>query len=98
MTPYKDSPWLSLIMMLDVIRQAAIPYNDVIMHRQYTPLRCITRIHNIILLSETLRNNRLPVHVDFDVQGVGRWQKDLEVYMPTSEQMAERARLNSANK
>lgn len=82
---YKESPWLSRIMMLDVIRQAAIPYNDV------TPLQCITRVHNIELLSEAPINNKLPIRVDFDVQGVGRWQYDLEIYMPTSELIAERA-------
>lgn len=90
---YKESPWLSLIMMLDVIRQAAIPYSDITMRQEYTPLRCVNRVHSIELLSETPKNNRLPVRVDLDVQGLGHWQYDLEIYMPTDEQQAERAQL-----
>jgi hypothetical protein len=35
----------------------------------------------------------LPVRVDFDVEGLGRWQQDLSIYMPTREQMDERARI-----
>jgi len=33
------------------------------------------------------------VRVDLEVQGLGRWQHDLSIYMPTKEQMIERARL-----
>jgi hypothetical protein len=87
---HRGSPWLGLLLKLDVIRQAAIPYMDVL-KRQYTPLQCVTRVNNIELLSEALTNNRLPVRVDFIVQGIGRWQRDLSVYMPTKEQMASQA-------
>ena len=91
---HRDSPWLGLLMKLDVIRQAAIPYKDVL-KRQYTPLQCVTRVNNIELLSEAPTNNRLPMRVDFIVQGVGPWQRDLSVYMPTEEQMAKRAALRA---
>jgi hypothetical protein len=37
--------------------------------------------------------NRLPVRVDFDVQGVGPWTRELSIYVPTAEQMAERAKM-----
>lgn len=90
---FKNSPWLSLIMKLDVIRQAAIPYNNALNKESYTPLRCVTRVHHVELTSETPIDQRLPIRVDFDVQGIGRWQHDIEVYMPTKEQMNERARL-----
>jgi len=90
---FKGSPWLALLMKLDVIRQAAIPHKESIMNRQDTPLRCVTRVHSFELLSETPKENRLPVRVDFDVQGLGCWQHDLSIYMPTKEQMEERARL-----
>jgi len=63
------------------------------MNRLDTPLRCVTRVHSFELLSETPKENRLPVRVDFDVQGLGCWQHDLSIYMPTKEQMEERARL-----
>lgn len=35
----------------------------------------------------------MPLRVDLAVQGVGRWQRELPIYMPTREQMQERARL-----
>jgi hypothetical protein len=88
---FKGSPWLALLLMLDVVRQATIPYTDSLLNKKYTPLRCVTRVHGLDLLSETPKDNRLPVRVDFEVQGLGRWQRDLSVYMPTREQMDKRA-------
>ncbi len=90
---FKGSPWLALLMKLDVIRQAAIPYRNSIMNREDTPLRCITRVHGFELLSEIPKENRLPVRVDFEVQGLGRWQRDLSIDMPTKEQLEKRAQL-----
>lgn len=92
---YRGSPLLELLLKLDVIRQAAIPYTDVL-HGQYTPLQCVTRVNSIELLSETSKNNWLPMRVDFNVQGIGRWKRDLSVYMPTKEQMDKQAALRSA--
>jgi hypothetical protein len=94
---FKGSLWLALLLKLDVIRQAAIPYTDGMLKRQYTPLRCVTRVHTLELLAETPKANWLSVCVDFDVQGVGRWQHDLSVYIPTKEQMEKRAQLLGAN-
>jgi hypothetical protein len=88
---YKESPWLTLLLTLDVVRQAAIPYSDGILNRQYTPLGCVNRVRSFELLSEIPKGNRLPVRVSLEVQGVGRWQRDLSVYMPTREQMDKRA-------
>jgi hypothetical protein len=42
---------------------------------------------------DTPTNNRLPVHVDLEVQGLGPWTRELSIYMPTAEQMAERAKM-----
>lgn len=90
---FKGSPWLALLLKLDVVRQAAIPYTDSMLHRQDTPLRCVTRVHGLELLSEAPNENRLPVRVDLEVQGFGRWQRDLSIYMPTKNQMDKRAQL-----
>lgn len=92
---YRESPWLSLLMMLDVVREAAIPFSDDVLKKQYTQLRCIKRVHGFELLAEVPENHRLPVRVDFDVVGVGRWQRDLSVYMPTREQMDRQAKLRT---
>jgi hypothetical protein len=90
---FKGSPWLGMLMTLDVIREAAIPFTDQFTNKQNTPLQCITRVRRFELLSETPINNRLPIRVDFEVQGLGPWQRELSIYMPTREQMDERARI-----
>lgn len=85
---FSGTLWLPQMLMLDVIRQATIPTggpND--SAPPPTPLRCVTRVHSVELLSETPENNRLPLRVDLDVQGVGRWTHELPIYMPTRVQM-----------
>jgi len=86
---YSDSPWLDLLFKLDVIRQASIPYEDTVMDRHYTPLKCVTRVHTVELLSNKPVANRLPVRLRLDVNGLGTWERVIGVYMPTAEQMAE---------
>jgi len=88
---FKGSPWLALLLKLDVVRQAAIPYTDTLLNRQYTPLRFVTRVYSLGLLSQTPNDNRLLVRVDLEVQGLGRWQRDLSVCLPTKEQMDKHA-------
>ena len=90
---FKGSPWLPLLLKLDVVRQAAIPYTDSILQKQDTPLRCISRVYGLELLSDTPKENRLPIRLDLEVQGLGRWQHDLSIYLPTKEQMEKRAKL-----
>jgi hypothetical protein len=79
---FRGSPWLGQLLKLEVIRQAAVPYHDEVQNRQYTPLRCVERVRSIELLVEAPENNWLPVRVEFDVCGVGRWQYDLSICMP----------------
>jgi hypothetical protein len=91
---FRGSPWFPLFITLDIIRLASIPIEDTIHNRRYTPLQCVTRVRGIELLSETPNRNRLPMHVDFDVEGVGQWQREISVYIPTQEQVAEREKLS----
>jgi hypothetical protein len=90
---YRGTPWLDLLFKLDVVRQASIPFKDGLAGGMHTPLQCVTRVRNVDLLADMPTKNRLPVRVDFDVQGVGQWTCELSVYMPTAEQMAERAKV-----
>jgi hypothetical protein len=76
------SPWFDHYLKLEVIRQAAIPYIDTINSRQFTPLLCIERVHGIEVLADAPTKNWLPVRVDLDVKGVGRWRHDLSVCVP----------------
>jgi hypothetical protein len=88
---YRGTRWLDLLFKLDVIRQASIPFKDGIAGQMHTPLQCVTRVRNVDLLADMPTKNWLPVRVDFDVQGIGPWTRELSVYVPTAEQMAERA-------
>jgi hypothetical protein len=90
---FKGSPLLDWLFKLDVVRQASIPFTDGVLKRQYPPLQCVTRVRNVELLSETPTNNRLPIRVDLEVQGLGSWVRELSIYMPTKEQMTKRAEL-----
>lgn len=90
---YRGTPWLDLLFKLDVVRQASIPFKDRPTGRIHTPLQCVTRVRNVDLLADMPTKNRLPVRVDFDVQGVGPWTRELSIYVPTAEQMAEGAKM-----
>jgi hypothetical protein len=84
---FRGSPWLGQLVKLEVIRQAAIPYHDEIQKRDYTPLQCVERVRNIEPLADAPENQWLPVRVDFDVCGVGRWQHELSICIPSAESL-----------
>lgn len=90
---YRGSPWLDLLFKLDVVRQAAIPFKDGLTGQIHTPLQCVTRVRTVDLLAEGPTQNRLPIRVAFEVQGIGPWTRELSIYVPTAEQMAERAEM-----
>ena len=77
------SPWFDRYLKLEVIRQAAIPYTDLTNDRQYTPLQCVERVFGVEVLASAPTNNWLPIRVDLDVNGVGRWRNNLSVYIPS---------------
>lgn len=89
--PFRDSPWLNDLLKLEVVRQLAIPYLDAQSGKQYTPLQCVTCISEFQLLSLVLINNRLPVRLRLQVQGVGAWEGEITIYLPTAEQKAKSA-------
>lgn len=82
---FRNSTWLEHLLKLEVIRQASIPYHDVILNRQYTPLQCIERVWDVKILSESPSNNRLAMRVEFEVNGVGRWQHDISVFVASGQ-------------
>lgn len=89
---FAGSPWLPELMKIDVIRQASIPRPDKTLKSQHTPLQCVTRVRSLELLAEATDSHRLPIRLEMDVQGVGACQTELSIYMPTKEQMLERAK------
>jgi hypothetical protein len=79
---FRSSSWLGHFLKLEVIRQAAIPYADAVMKRQYTPLHCIDRVWNVEALADVPVDHRLPIRIDIDVNGVGRSQYEIAIYVP----------------
>lgn len=90
---FQGSPWLDLLFKLDVIRQASIPCTGNGTVGEQTPLRCVTHVRSVELLAELPAENKLPVRVDLEVQGVGARVREFPIYMPTAEQMAERTQM-----
>jgi len=76
---FRDSPWLGHLLKLEVIRQAAIPYEDPLLKRAYTLLQCVERVRSVVALADMPSNGWLPVHVDLDVTGLGQWGCDLRI-------------------
>lgn len=76
---FQESPWLAHLLKLEVVRHAAIPYDDPILKKTYTLLQCVERVHGIAALTDTPSRGWLPLRVDLDVAGVGRWASDIPV-------------------
>jgi len=74
---FGDSPWLSRILKLDIVRLAAIPYYDTLTSTRATPLRCVTRVCHVDV--GEVHGERLPLEVDLDVKGVGKWRCTVEI-------------------
>jgi phage baseplate assembly protein W len=79
---FMDSPWLGHLLMLDVIRQASIPYHHRSLNQTRTPLQCIERVVSVEALVDRPVAGRLPIRCVFDVKGVGRWECRVRVYVP----------------
>jgi hypothetical protein len=79
------SSWFEQYLKLEVIRQAAVPYVDPLDSRQYTPLQCVERVFGIKPLADAPTDNWLPVRVDLEVKGLGRWQYELSICVPKDE-------------
>ena len=76
---FQDSPWLAHLLKLEVVRHAAIPYDDPLLKKTYTLLQCVERVHGVAALTDTPSKGWLPLRVDLDVTGVGRWASDIPV-------------------
>ena len=90
---FRGSPWLDLLLKLDAVRQASVPRRASLKDAPSTPLRCVKRVRGFVLLATEPQDNKIPVRVEFEIQGVGAWQNEFSIYMPTADQMAERAKM-----
>jgi hypothetical protein len=85
---FRSSPWLGHLLKLEAVRQAAIPYHDQVLNRHYTPLRCVEQVISLDVLAEAPAGNRLPIKVVFTVNGVGRWERELSIFIGEARQLA----------
>ena len=68
------------LLKLEVIRQAAIPYNDTMLGSRHTPFLCVDCVWKVEALAGRPENNQLPLRLELDVNGVkGRWTEDISV-------------------
>jgi hypothetical protein len=75
---FRGSVWLERLFKLEVIRLAAIPYLD-ILAGAHTPLQCVDRVLAVTALPE--RDRKVPISVELEVHGLGRWQHDLAIHV-----------------
>jgi hypothetical protein len=78
---FLGSPWLDQLVRLEAIRLAAIPYSDERDHEPYTPLRCVERVRELRFTGNAQRHGWVPVRVDMDVNGVGAWRENIELFV-----------------
>jgi hypothetical protein len=76
---FRTSAWLERILKLEIIRQSAIPYNDAIQGRAYTPLQCVNRVESVEVMSREPEDQPLVLRVHLDVRGIGPWQSDISI-------------------
>jgi hypothetical protein len=78
---FRETPWFEHFLKLEVIRQSSIPYFDTLQKREYLPLRCVERVWGVEILAEAPVNSRLPIRLDLEVKGTGRWQCDISIHV-----------------
>jgi phage baseplate assembly protein W len=81
---FRDSPWLTRLIKLEVVRQACVPVEDPIPMQAYTPLRSVLRVHNVELLSPAPSGDWFPFRFALEVEGIGTWECDITVLIPRS--------------
>jgi hypothetical protein len=76
---FQNSPWLGHLLKLEVVRHAAVPYDDPVLKKAYTLLQSVERVHSVAALADAPSKGWLPVRVDLDVTGIGRWTSDIAI-------------------
>lgn len=77
---FGGSPWLDDLLKLEVIRLAAIPYEDPLLGQAYTPLQSVDRVATVEILGPP-EQGRLPVRLELQVAGEGVWTRELAIFV-----------------
>jgi phage baseplate assembly protein W len=78
----EGTPWLPRLIMLEVIRLACIPWQDKIIGEEYTPMQSVRRVIHIEQLEASGSADWRRFRLALDVDGVGRWNCDIPVFVP----------------
>ena len=82
---FEDSPWLQRWVKLEVIRLACIPYRDIILNKEYTSLQSVLHVNDVKQVDATRTGDWLKFRFSLDVQGVGPWEREIEIFVPRGE-------------
>ena len=82
---FEDSPWLQRWVKLEVIRLACIPYRDIILNKEYTSLQSVLHVNDVKQVDATRTGDWLKFRFSLDVQGVGLWEREIEIFVPQGE-------------
>lgn len=84
---YAENPWLDRLVKMEVVRLASIPRRDRALNSNETPLRAVERVREVEVLSSSSIDQYLPIRFVLDVKGIGRWERELRVYIYTPEEL-----------
>lgn len=78
----KDSVWFEHLVACELIRMASVlgpPRMGAT--SKYPPLVCVRQVHKVGIPDTTLRDRRLRIEVELDLEGHGRWIGELNLYV-----------------
>ncbi|MBV4460836.1 hypothetical protein KVG96_23025 [Pseudomonas sp. COR58] len=77
-----DSPWLSRLIKLEVIRMAAIPYSDSVgISPPAPPLRCVRVVKTIDQIDSKGQDGWFKFRFHLDIEGLGEWTSEIPIFI-----------------
>lgn len=86
---YHGSPWFERLAMMEMIRLSSIPRSSRGQEGALTPFRIVNQVNCVEVPTFDLNNRKLSIAVEFELEGMGRWDYTLSVFISTPEQMVE---------
>jgi len=85
---FGNSPWLSRMLKVDMIRLSCVPFYDRAQKIAYTPMQCVMQVNDIALVGPAERAHWQVFNFALKIKGVGPWSRNIAVFVPSAEQMA----------
>ena len=86
---YKESSWFGRLAMTEMIRLSSIPSPHADGRGPSTPFAIVNRVDQVEIPTFDLDNQHLLIRVQFDLEGLGFWERTLSVFISTQEQLEE---------